>query len=139
MNEIISEIKKRGYNIIGLESFQIDKIEKFYSLKLPEDYKFFLKTMGLDGGGFMKGEDCFYDRIFELKNYALELLEDDETEFKLKDSYFVFYSHQGYIFAYFDTSKNNIDPSIYYYMEGDMVPNKKYDDMNSFFKERLEK
>lgn len=138
MDEILKSIKYRGFDMKGLSSFQVDEIEKFHEVKLPENYKHLLMSMGLDGGGFMKGEDFFYDRIFELKDYASELLEEDESRFSLKASHFVFYSHQGYIFAYFDTFENNIDPSIYYYVEGDLIPSRKYNSLEEFLKEKID-
>lgn len=138
MNEIIKELKMKGFNIEGLNSFQIKKIEDFYKVNLPEDYKYFLKSMGLNGGGFMRGEDCFYDRIFELRNYATELLEEDRSNFKLKPTHFIFYNHQGYIFAFFDTADNNTDSSIYYYFEGDLIPSKRHESFLAFFRERLD-
>lgn len=137
MDEIIRELKLRGYKLHGLSSDQIEKVEKFYKVSLPESYKYFLFSMGLDGGGFMKGSDCFYDRILELREYATDLLEEDQSSFKLKPEHYVFYVHQGYIFAYFDTSNNNMNPAIYYYYEGDLSPQKKYNSLKDFFIEYL--
>lgn len=79
----------------------------------------------------------FFDRILELRDYAKELLEEDESAFELKPEYFVFYSHQGYIFAYFDTSNDNNDISIYSYSEGDLIPSKKHDSIIEFFKDAI--
>ena len=137
-SEIISKIKSEYPNSVGLDITQIGKIEKFYDLQLPMKYKYFLESMGYYGGGFLKGEDCFYDRIFELREYALELLIEDNSDFILSKEHFVFYFHQGYIFAFFDTS-NTSDGSIFYYFEGDISPSIKYKSFEKFLNERFEK
>ncbi|WP_298892459.1 SMI1/KNR4 family protein [uncultured Psychroserpens sp.] len=136
MNKIIEIIKKNVSNLKGLNSCQIKKIEQFYNVQLPKEYKIFLSEMGYDAGDFMRGEDCFYDRIFELREYATDLLEEDGSDFKLEQEHYVFYSHQGYIFAFFDTSKDNSE--IYYYTEGDMHPTIKYSNFESFLKDYYE-
>lgn len=136
INELIQTIKDLGNNIEGIDSDKITKIERFYNVSLPQDYKYFLENMGKTGDKFLRGEDCFYDRIFELKGYANELLADDNSQFKFKKEHFVFYSHQGYIFAFFDTSLIDKLP-IYYYYEGDLEPKIKYDSLASFLQDYL--
>lgn len=133
---IIKRIKSLGHKIEGIDNETIKEIEKFYDVSLPLDYKIFLEEMGKTGDKFLRGVDCFHDRIFELRDYANELLVDDKSPFKLKKEHFVFYSHQGYIFAFFDTS-SNANPPIYYYFEGDLEPKIKYDSFSSFLEEQL--
>ncbi|MGV7108067.1 SMI1/KNR4 family protein [Flavobacterium sp. U410] len=133
---IIKKIEELGYKIEGINEEEINAIEKYYNVYLPSDYKFFLNKMGKTGGGFLRGEDCFYDRIFELREYANELLSDDNSEFKLRKEHFVFYSHQGYIFAFLDTLLKENSP-IYYYFEGDLEPKIKYDSLASFLEDNL--
>ncbi|WP_165763238.1 SMI1/KNR4 family protein [Flavobacterium sp. AJR] len=137
MDSIIKRIEELGYKIEGLDNEKIKAIENYYKVSLPLEYKLFLEKMGKTGDKFLRGEHCFYDRIFELREYANELLEDDNSEFKLKKEHFVFYSHQGYIFAFFDTSLEE-NPPIYYYFEGDLEPKIKYDSLSSFLEEQLE-
>lgn len=84
----------------------------------------------------MIGEDCFYDRIFELREYAEELLSDDGSNFRLKPSHFVFYCHQGYIFRFFDTAEGD-DPQIYFYFERDMIPKVEYSNFREFLKAKI--
>lgn len=136
MKEIIKRIEERGYDLKGLDVSQIKKIKDFYNVRLPKDYEFFLEKLGLDGGGFMRGESCFFDKIFELKEYANDLLSEDESDFKLKPEDFVFYVHQGYMFYFFDTSLD--DPSIFFYEEGDMQPTLKFSSFHDFLKEQID-
>lgn len=133
--KVIKKIKNRGFDLKGISLDQIKKIENFYDIELPNDYKLFLKEMGYSAGEFLIGEDCFYDRIFELREYAEDLLIEDETDFRLKPEHFVFFSHQGYIFSFFDTSQTN--PKIYYYHEGDMEPTIKYNSLECFLENYL--
>lgn len=137
INNILKKIEDLGYKIEGIDNEKIKEIERYYNVALPLDYKIFLSKMGKTGDKFLRGEDCFYDRIFELREYANELLVDDNSEFKLKEEHFVFYSHQGYIFAFFDTSLEE-NPPIYYYFEGDLEPKIKYDSLTSFLEEQFD-
>ncbi|SHI37608.1 SMI1/KNR4 family protein [Flavobacterium terrae] len=136
--EIINKIEKLGYKLEGLDDNQINNIESYYDVTLPNDYKFFLKKMGKSGGGILRGEDCFYDRVFELREYANELLKDDNSSFEFKKEHFVFFSHQGYIFAFIDTTILNDSP-IYYYFEGDLEPQIKYNYLACFLEEYIKK
>jgi hypothetical protein len=94
-----------------------------------------LKKIGKTGDKFLRGEDCFIDRIFELREYAIELLKEDTSDFNLKKEYFVFYSHQGYIFAFFNTLEEN--PPIYLYHEGEIEPKVIYNSFAIFLEELL--
>lgn len=134
--KLIEILKNRGYKLKGLDAEKISGIEAYFSISFPVDYFLFLKEMGLDGGGFLKGSDCFYDRIYDLRSYAEELLEEDNSNFKLKKEDFVFYSHQGYIFAFFDSSQEN--PPIYYYVEGALEPSIKHPSFASFLEENIQ-
>ncbi|MEO6175600.1 MAG: SMI1/KNR4 family protein [Flavobacterium circumlabens] len=137
INKTLRKVEELGYKIEGLDNEKIRAIEKYYDVCLPLDYKLFLEKMGKTGDKFLRGEDCFYDRILELREYANDLLADDNSQFKLKKEHFVFYSHQGYIFAFFDTSIEE-NPPIYYYFEGDLEPKIKYDSLSSFLEEKLD-
>lgn len=102
----------------------------------PLDYKQFLTELGEDGDGFMRGSDCFFDRIFELREYAKELLKDDNSPFILKKEHFVFYVHQGYIFMFIDLNYPDNSP-VYAYFEGDMKPIVKFSSLSSFYESCL--
>lgn len=111
------------YNGCSIE--QIRKVEEFAKNKLPESYKEFLIFFGLDmerkditsRGGFT-GEDVFYEDVFDNKE-ALEeqLAEDGRKDIKLTDNDFVFFCHQGYIFAFFKLDEGE-NPPVYGYKEG---------------------
>ncbi len=137
MIELIEKLKISGYDIKGLNDIEISNIEDYFNVSLPQNYKEFLRFIGKSGGEFLRGEDCFYDRIYELREYAEDLLKEDESDFELKKEYFIFYCHQGYIFAYFDTLKGNESP-VYLYREGNLKPENYSENFLSFLNEKYE-
>ena len=128
----IEKLKHKGYKIKGINESQIEKIENYYKVRLPIDYKQFLRNLGADGGGFMIGSDCFYDTIFNLREYAEELLKDDNSNFILEKNHFVFHVHQGYIFMFIDLTFEENSP-VYGYCEGDLQPSIKFNSLKAFY------
>lgn len=123
--------------IQGCSIEEIQKIEEYFQYPLPKTYKEFLYYMGYRAGRFFAGTDIFYHRIFELKEGFNDLLNDDNSDFKLKETDFVFASHQGYQFMYFNLCEND-NPPVYYYFEGDMFPHKKWETFSDFLYENME-
>lgn len=115
----------------GCSSEEIEQLENYTKYPLPEMYKQFLINMGHSVGKFFDGTDIFYKAIFENRMAASELLEEDQSDFKLAETDFVFASHQGYEFMYFSLSEND-DPSVYYYIEGAKLPHKKWERFSEF-------
>ena len=118
--------------IQGCTQEEVEKIEKHFKVTLPGLYKDFLLRMGHGAGEYLVGTDIFYKYIFDLKEGAEELLEEDNAEFKLPEHVFVFASHQGYQYMYFDLADNMDDPPVYYYLEGSGAPEKKWDSFSRF-------
>lgn len=132
----ISQLKQSGFKLKGLNENQIKKIETHYGISLPIDYKIFLQELGENGDGFMIGSDCFYDRIFELREYAEELLQEDSSNFSLKKEHFVFHVHQGYIFMFIDLNFTENSP-VYGYHEGDLTPTIKFKSLSEFYESNI--
>lgn len=103
---------------------------------LPIVYEQYLLKIGRCAGKFMQGTDIFYPSILGLKEDAIELLEENEENFKLPDDAFVFSMHQGYEFLYFLLSDGD-DPEIYQYIEGDEAPTKAWDSFTEFLNQSL--
>ena len=84
---------------------------------LPKAYIEFIKTMGNGTGDrFLSGYSCFSKEIFNLKDWAMEILyENDDTELLNKSDY-VFMMMQGIVFWYFDLNDGD-DPPVYEYDE----------------------
>ena len=64
----------------------------------------------------MKGESCFMDEIYILKQGAVELLKENESKLVLTDNDFVFWMSQGCIFCMFQLNEGN-NPPVYFYNE----------------------
>ena len=78
----------------------LNEIEKKLNLTFPMDYKkFYLECQKSIPKG-MVGTDLFNNKD-KLKEWALDLLKEDNTENFLTDNDFVFMMHQGYMFWYF--------------------------------------
>jgi hypothetical protein len=141
--ELICKLEKLKHKLIelnfrieGIGEYEIQKIESYYSVNLPFYYKYFLSFMGKSGGAFMRGESIFYDSLFDLKEGLIELIQEDNSPFELNENHFVFYSHQGYVFAFFDVSLK-ISP-IFIYSEEILEPYIKYESLDHFLNEYLE-
>ena len=112
--------------IIGCTPNQIEEIRLLAGGRLPPVYEVFLRKLGCGAGRFFEGTDIFYPQILTNRQGADALLQEDECEFQLSKSDFVFAIHQGYQFMYFDLSAVGDDPQVYSYMEGDGLPKIKW-------------
>lgn len=116
----------------GCWGFEIRDLEKHFNIKLPTIYKDFLKKMGKGAGLFMQGTDFFYKHLFDNREAFEEVLELDGQPFVLTKDIFVFSSHQGYIFHFFDILEDAYDPPVYGYREGDLKFDKIDDKFSTF-------
>jgi hypothetical protein len=90
--------------------------------RLPAAYCEFLLWMGHGGAGpFMRGDDCFYQHLAGLREYATDLLLENGVKEPLPDNAFVFFMHDGYVFCFFDRAAGD-DPPVYRFLEGDTDP-----------------
>jgi len=96
--------------------YEVNNIEKQYNIILPAFYKEFLLSMGRGAGSFMKGSSVFYDELFELSNWANELIIENNLP-ALPDKSFVFWMHQVYQMAFFLVGEDD-NPFVYYFSEG---------------------
>jgi hypothetical protein len=106
----------RSDEIVPCSEDEINALEYHLGLSLPQAYREFLLWMGHSGGGLLRGSDCFYKHLPHLREWAVELLEEDNFHEPLPDDAFVFFMHQGYQFAFFRLSEGD-DPPVYYYHE----------------------
>ena len=118
ITELINEIKKRGRAMKPATAEQMQELKRITGKrKLPQAYLEFMSVMGNQTDHcFMVGESCFMNEIFDLKEGAMELLEENESKHTLTDDDFVFWMSQGYMFAFFKLNEGN-NPPIYFYSE----------------------
>lgn len=136
MNSIVENGLSDQNDFLGCSDKEIQEIEEFYNIKLPKVYIDFLKKMGKSAGAFMAGTDMFYQHLYDLREGAIELLHDSDTDYTLPNEMFVFSMHQGYEFCCFDVTDSS-DPKIYQYIEDDDEPNVVWKHFSSYLKEML--
>jgi hypothetical protein len=122
--------------IEGCSKKEIRELENYFGLLLPQLYREFLLTMGHGAGKLFRGTDIFYVSLFELRQAAEELLEDNGVDFRLPGDSFVFSMHQGYEFLYFEVSDGQ-DPPVYQFVEGDEAPAKQWESFSEFLLDSL--
>lgn len=122
--------------IEGCSRGEINEIKALSKFALPKIYVAFLSVMGREAGDFFRGTNIFYPEILRNREVAEELLRDDESTFTLSPQDFVFSHHQGYQFNYFSITKDEEDPAVYHYMEGES-PKKVPEKISEHFSEYL--
>ena len=99
MQALIGRMVSAGYartdEIRGCTPEEVAGIEARFGLRLPQVYREFLLAMGRGAGRFFRGTDVFYPTVFELRQWAEELLEECRQPFALAGDAFVFLMHRG--------------------------------------------
>lgn len=95
-NRMINDFKKNGGKVYPMEEDCINHILGIYGY-LPKAYIEFLKTMGNGTGNrFLSGYSCFSKELFNLKDWAMEILYENEDTELLNKSDYVFIDDAGY-------------------------------------------
>ena len=81
--------------IIGCTQEEIEKLETYYKLTLPNPYKEFLFAFGKRSGNFSGDLAISFQFLFDFKKRALEMLRYDNSDVKLPDDAFVFNTFDG--------------------------------------------
>lgn len=118
--EIESKIVSKGITPLPAASDQIHSLKKDLCFDvLPSSYYEFLMRMGNGTkNGFLQGHSCFINELPNLKAWATELLVENNFPLILSENDFIFWMHQGYMFAFFKMDEGH-DPPIYFYTEVD--------------------
>ncbi|QHS58054.1 SMI1/KNR4 family protein [Chitinophaga agri] len=137
IGELQQFLLQKNCKLRGCKSSDVKKIENFFNITLPSKYKDFLYAMGRDGDKFMRGSSAFYSEILYLREDFIDILQ--ERNRILPDETFVFWSHQGYQFAFFFLNDGD-DPPVYFYYEGKNFDNfvKKEESFTDFLTVQLE-
>ncbi|MBP6350059.1 MAG: SMI1/KNR4 family protein [Candidatus Obscuribacter sp.] len=107
--------------INGCSEEELLNIEKFYSLKLPEAYKDYMRKFGKASGDFLRECGIYYPSVLRNRRRATTLL-NNNTDYKLKRSDFVFITRYGCQFYFFGTAGKNPNPPVFRYTENSDVP-----------------
>lgn len=120
--EFIDELVKRleQKNICMKKSTE-EQMEELCSIvkgkNLPKAYIEFMSVMGNGTEGcYMGGDSCFMNEIYDLKQGAVEILDENESVNLLTDDDFVFWMSQGCMFCFFKLTEGD-NPPIYFYNE----------------------
>ncbi len=98
---------------LGCSSKEIQDIEIQNNFVLPLAYKQFLSWMGRDKAGVFVGSNIFFDDIVSNTKYLEETLKECQIDFQHKGRPLCFYSHQGYIYAWFYIPYEAEDPTCF--------------------------
>lgn len=118
INELIERLEDKK---IRIHRSTKEQMQSLYFIvdgkKLPMAYVEFMDVMGNGTeNGFMGGDSCFMDEIHDLKQGAIELLQENESENVLNDEDFVFWMSQGCMFCFFNLKEGD-NPPVYFYNE----------------------
>ena len=118
INQLVEELKWR---LIPTKPSTREQMTQLNSLtagrKLPQAYLEFMSVMGNGTeGGFMGGDSCYMNEIFDLQQGAIELLEENESKLSLTDEDFVFWMSQGCSFCFFNLTEGE-NPPVYFFNE----------------------
>lgn len=131
LDEVIFILKKNSIGLIPCDTEEIGKLELYFNVRLPLAFVEYLQTMGKYSGKVNEGTDCFYDDLFQLKEWAFLLLKENKVGISLPNDAFVFSMHQGYQFYFFRLSEGE-DPPVYSYDENQETFNEFTRDYESF-------
>jgi hypothetical protein len=100
----------------GLTTEQIYEVERDQPAPLPEAYRCFLLLLGGGAGRFMRGTDVYYPHVLGLWSAAEELLKENASPFRLRETDRVISMHQGYQFDFLRGPED--DPDVWSFCEG---------------------
>ena len=130
LKKVETILKSWGTIYTGCSAVQVDNVENAIGQKLPFCYREFLENFGYrmdrkdseSRGGFV-GISVFYGNVYggytNKDGLLNQLLEDNREDLirLIDENFFVFYSSQGIIFAFFYLNESD-DPVVYGYIEG---------------------
>jgi hypothetical protein len=115
---IVSSGVARSDEIRPCSEEEVTALEVSLGVEMPNAYRDFLLTMGRGAGDLFIGSDVYYDRLFELREWAQDLLDENEATDTIPLDAFVFLMHQGYQFMFLRKSEGE-DPPVWAYNEAD--------------------
>ena len=103
----------------GCTEAQVRRLEKRVGFELPEAYRQYLLFMGADRDGVFQGSDWFVDDVAASTDLVPDLLSQNHVSHALPGHYLAFFSHQGYMAAWFALPKEGEDPRVWSFNEAD--------------------
>jgi hypothetical protein len=103
---------------IGASEEDIAALESRIGLRLPEAYRQYLLWMGRDFNGIFRGSNWFIFDLESNREVLSGLLEEVGSQYPMATSHIVFFTHQGYMAAWFDTAGSQADPECWFVNDG---------------------
>ena len=140
INELIEKLEKKNICMKKITKKQMQKLLSSTSQNiLPEAYIEFMSIMGNGTEGqYMGGDSCFMNEVCNLKQGAVDLLEENKSKNMLSDVDFVFWMSQGCMFCFFKLTEGDNPPVYFYNEDGEDRFIKIADSLVEFWVNRLE-
>ncbi|QWF18439.1 SMI1/KNR4 family protein [Lysobacter capsici] len=103
--------------ILGLSDEEIEEIERHQAVKLPAQYKLFLKECGKSAGLLFNDVDFSFPSLKYLKQELKVAIEENGADFLIADNAFVFSAYQGSQYLYFICDQDD-PPTFRVYDDG---------------------
>ncbi|WP_434422039.1 SMI1/KNR4 family protein [Nannocystis pusilla] len=119
IDEVLLRLSKRArhgvFPLEGCTQAEIDELTQFAGRPLPDAYVKFLQLAGRNSDTITRGSDAYYPIIFELRQWAINILTEANCPYTLPHDMFVFSMHQGYEFCSF-LLNGNADPAVFQFV-----------------------
>ncbi len=102
----------------GSSNEEVAEIERHIGHPLPGAYKEYLLWMGNDKEGVFRGSAWFASDVARNTEYVTQLLRENNIDWRPDGPILAFFSHQGYMIAWFDVPADDDDPRCYFFSEG---------------------
>jgi len=101
----------------GASECEISELEKALGFRLPQAYRQYLFWMGKDKFGALKGSEWFIDDVQDNEVFLEEFLYENSVKNVNAGKKVCFFSHQGYMAAWFLADDAECDPKCQFYSE----------------------
>jgi len=114
----LDKYKDKLGNTKGITTQEIQDIETYFNIKLPQAYIEYLSCFGKESGNLLSSYYTEYSVLKENREDAIYALNFDDripiiNKPIIKDSYFFFAQWQGGVFFFFDCNAISDNPPIY--------------------------
>ena len=110
---------------VGLTEAALLVLEERLEVSFPAAYRQYLLWMGMDKNGVLRGSEWFADDLSDNQDFLTELLAENEVTGASTGKKVCFFSHQGYMAAWFLADASELDPFCEFYSEADAHPSVK--------------
>jgi hypothetical protein len=107
---------------VGASTEEVDKLERHLGFALPAAYREYLLWMGRDFNGIFRGSNWFVSDLESNRDVLKGLLDEVGSRYEVLSSHVVFFTHQGYMAAWFDAAANVPDPKCWFINDGMQEP-----------------